>query len=239
MLAVGDVEFQKKCLGKMRDISTNQGRTILFVSHNIDAVQRLCSRCLLIDKGQLVANGDTADVVGRYLSEHCDRAQPNEWIDLSRMNRSGTGHARFVAAQYSSPNAAVASHAYTDGPLEFCLSIESDECRTIGSLAVTLYSPSGNKLVNADTVSVGQSIRLQKGRNLVKLRIHKLYLNPGVYVAGFWLANPISARRSGAEYDHVQSAFEIDVVECSSARFGLRSKSDGLVTCHFDVVDTA
>jgi lipopolysaccharide transport system ATP-binding protein len=133
----------------------------------------------------------------------------------------------------------VASHAYADGPLEFCLNIESDECRTVGSLAVTLYSLSGSKLVNADTVSLGQSISLQKGRNLVKLRIHKLYLNPGVYVVGFWLANPISARRSGGEYDHVQSAFEIDVVEYSSVRLGSRSKSDGVVTCHFDVVDAA
>jgi len=144
-----------------------------------------------------------------------------------------------VAAQYSSFNEAVAYRPYANGPLEFCLAIESDERRSVGSLAVTLYSLSGTKLVNADTVSLGQSVTLREGRNLIKVRIHKLHLNPGVYVVGLWLANPISTRHSGGEYDHVQSAFEIDVVEYSAAGFGARSKSDGVVTCSFDIVDAA
>ena len=70
VLAVGDVEFQKKCLGKMHDLAKGHGRTILFVSHNMDAIQRLCSKCLLIEDGRLVANGDTASIVARYLSHH-------------------------------------------------------------------------------------------------------------------------------------------------------------------------
>lgn len=239
VLAVGDVEFQKKCLGKMRDLAKGQGRTVLFVSHNMDAIQRLCSKCLLIEDGRLVANGDTASIVARYLSHRGDKPRPNEWIELTQMNRSGGGQARFVAAQYSSLNEALAGHPYANGPLELCLAIESDECRTVGSLGVTLYSPSGTKLVNADTISLGQSVTLREGRNLVKVRIHKLHLNPGTYVVGLWLANPISARRSGGEYDHIQSAFEIDVVENSAAGLGSRSKSDGVVSCSFDVIDDA
>jgi lipopolysaccharide transport system ATP-binding protein len=239
VLAVGDVEFQKKCLGKMHDLVKGQGRTILFVSHNMDAIQRLCSKCLLIEDGRLVANGDTATTVARYLSHHGPKAQPNEWIELARMSRAGSGQARFVAAQYSSFNEAVACYPYANGPLEFCLAVESDERRTVGSLAVMLYSPSGTKLLNADTASLGQSVTLQKGPNLVKVRIHKLHLNPGTYVLGLWLGNRISARRSGGEYDHVHSTFEIDVVEYSTAGFGSRSKSDGVVTCHFDLVDVS
>jgi len=239
VLAVGDVEFQKKCLGKMHDFAEGQGRSILFVSHNMDAIQRLCSKCLLIEDGRLVANGDTASVVARYLSHPSYKARPHEWIELTQMSRSGSGQARFVAAQYNSFNEAVACHPYPNGPLEFCLAIESDECRTVGSMGVTLYSPSGTKLVNADTISLGQSIKLREGRNLVKVRIHKLHLNPGTYVVGLWLANPISARYSGGEYDHVQSAFEIDVVEYSAAGLGSRSKSDGVVSCSFDVIDDA
>jgi len=237
VLAVGDVEFQKKCLGKMHDISRRQGRTILFVSHNMDAIQRLCSKCLMIEHGQILASGDTSAVVARYLSNHSYKGRPDEWIDLSQMDREGTGQARFMAVQYSSFNEAVACQPYSGGPLELLLAIESDAPRSIGSLAATLYSPVGTKLVNADTVCLGQTVRLRKGRNLIKLRIKKLHLNPGLYVAGLWLANPIGSRSTGGEYDHIQSAFEIDVVQHSSGGFGSARDSDGFVPCQFEVVE--
>jgi len=67
VLAVGDLAFQKKCLGKMEDVA-HGGRTVLFVSHNMNAVQRLCSSCMMLDRGQLVAYGNTPEVIVRYLS---------------------------------------------------------------------------------------------------------------------------------------------------------------------------
>lgn len=68
VLAVGDAEFQKKCLGKMDDITKKGGRTILFVSHNMAAVQNLCNRCLFIDKGKIKMIGETKKVIEKYLS---------------------------------------------------------------------------------------------------------------------------------------------------------------------------
>jgi lipopolysaccharide transport system ATP-binding protein len=67
VLAVGDVEFQKKCLGRMSDIVTKEGRTILFVSHNMDAIERLCTRGVCLDKGRVVYTGDVSSVISRYL----------------------------------------------------------------------------------------------------------------------------------------------------------------------------
>jgi len=66
VLAVGDSEFQKKCLGKMNDISKGEGRTVLFVSHNIAAINQLCNKGLLLHKGTLVANGHIKDVINKY-----------------------------------------------------------------------------------------------------------------------------------------------------------------------------
>ena len=66
VLAVGDAEFQKRCLGKMQDVAKS-GRTILFVSHNMGAVSRLCDRAILLDRGALVAQGSTSTVVESYL----------------------------------------------------------------------------------------------------------------------------------------------------------------------------
>jgi lipopolysaccharide transport system ATP-binding protein len=67
VLAVGDFEFQNKCLGKMQDVSSH-GRTVLFVSHNMAAVQALCSRCVLLNQGTVLAMGDTADIIRRFTS---------------------------------------------------------------------------------------------------------------------------------------------------------------------------
>src|SRR5204863_1446765 len=66
VLAVGDAEFQEKCLGKMRDV-TREGRTVVFVSHNLAAVRSLCTRALLLERGRLLFDGDTDDAVEHYL----------------------------------------------------------------------------------------------------------------------------------------------------------------------------
>lgn len=67
VLAVGDAEFQKKCLGRMKDVSVNDGRTVLFVSHNLTAVQNLCSRSLHMELGKVKNIGKTADILDEYL----------------------------------------------------------------------------------------------------------------------------------------------------------------------------
>jgi lipopolysaccharide transport system ATP-binding protein len=68
VLAVGDVEFQKKCLGKMEDVVSRSDRTILFVSHNMNAINRLCDRCVLLDRGHVVRDAPTAEVVQLYMN---------------------------------------------------------------------------------------------------------------------------------------------------------------------------
>ena len=67
VLAVGDADFQAKCLEKMEDVATNEGRTVVFVSHDMDAISRLCSRCILLRQGEIEESGKTADVVAIYL----------------------------------------------------------------------------------------------------------------------------------------------------------------------------
>ena len=68
VLAVGDAEFQKKCLGKMKDVSVNEGRTVLFVSHQMDAMARLCNKAILMKNGNVTEYGDTHAVINNYLS---------------------------------------------------------------------------------------------------------------------------------------------------------------------------
>src|SRR5687767_674688 len=77
VLAVGDAEFQKKCLGKMEDVSKS-GRTILFVSHNMGAIQNLCRKAILLDKGKILQNGPVVDIIQAYQSSYTGKNE-SEW----------------------------------------------------------------------------------------------------------------------------------------------------------------
>src|SRR5689334_4365061 len=88
VLAVGDAEFQKKCLGKMQDISKNEGRTVLFVSHNMQAITNLCSRAILLHKGTVVQDSITQDAVRNYLMLHASKDGAIYWDDDSALGVS-------------------------------------------------------------------------------------------------------------------------------------------------------
>jgi lipopolysaccharide transport system ATP-binding protein len=75
VLAVGDAEFQKKCLGKMGEVSKGEGRTVLFVSHNMGAITNLCSTSILLDKGQLIAQGKSVDIINKSIQNNFIRNQ--------------------------------------------------------------------------------------------------------------------------------------------------------------------
>lgn len=230
VLAVGDAEFQKKCLGKMGNVA-QEGRTVLFVSHNMNAIQRLCPQSFLFEKGQLVEQGDTNDIVAHYLSSSFYSYAPANWIDLKGMSREGIGEAFFKSVWYSSDNESLGYKPYSNGPVEFALEVESNEKRVVPSIAVTIYDQFGTKLVNVDTVAIGKMVQLKSGKNLIKFRIEQLHLKPGIYVVGLWLANS-----TGTIYDYLTSAFKIEVVDFESQQFGMRV--DGAVTCDFEFIES-
>ena len=81
VLAVGDAEFQKKCLGKMQDVRAAQGRTVLFVSHNMIAIQSLCEQAVLLERGHVKSVGPAVSVIASYLSESMESNQTAIWDD--------------------------------------------------------------------------------------------------------------------------------------------------------------
>ncbi|QFS50345.1 ABC transporter ATP-binding protein [Nostoc sphaeroides] len=93
VLAVGDVQFQKKCLGKMEDVSKNEGRTVLFVSHNLGVVHAFCSRCILLGQGTVLADDTTDKAVGTYLRT-LEKASSQSLLE--RTDRNGNGLAKLA-----------------------------------------------------------------------------------------------------------------------------------------------
>jgi homopolymeric O-antigen transport system ATP-binding protein len=96
VLAVGDAEFQKRCLGRMEDMSTG-GRTIVFVSHQMQAVTQLCNRVVLLEKGSVALDGGASEVVAQYLQEHAGAGSSRVWSDLA--NAPGDALVRLRSAR--------------------------------------------------------------------------------------------------------------------------------------------
>jgi lipopolysaccharide transport system ATP-binding protein len=85
VLAVGDAEFQKKCLGKMGDVSKGEGRTVLFVSHNMSAIDALCNKTLMLENGRVLAQGRTKDIIAMYFKSN---SQEEGLFDIGRIDDS-------------------------------------------------------------------------------------------------------------------------------------------------------
>jgi ABC-type polysaccharide/polyol phosphate transport system ATPase subunit len=232
VLAVGDVAFQKKSLGKMENVS-QQGRTVIFVSHNMNALQRLCPQSILLNHGQLVTVDKTANVIERYLSDVTSKSTgPNRPIDLSDKRRNGTGKILFESIVYTGGNPSLAYHPYANGPLDVSVNLHSKFTGPVGSLAVTVFDRYGTKLVNADSRSQGKPVNLRQGRNTVNFRIDQLHLNPGTYMIGLWAADPPSE-----VYDQINSAAVFEVVETEAEK--IRIESDGLVPVDFQILESS
>lgn len=87
VLAVGDMAFQKKCLDKMSQVSKDEGRTILYVSHNMNTIRQLCDRCIVLDHGKIVFNGDVEEAIEKYMSKGKPIDVFSQFIDLRKFER--------------------------------------------------------------------------------------------------------------------------------------------------------
>ena len=204
---------------------------MLFVSHNMSVIQRLCQRSLLLEGGRLIDDGPTTSVVARYLRDQPSVTAPDHWIDVSAAPRRGTGEARFQAVRYSSGSEEAGRQPYPDGPLTFTMEIDSDAPRSVPSFGVVFADRNGTKLVNADILSLGQELELVAGRNVVDLHIEQLHLNPGIYELTLWLGDTV-----GVGYDLVEPAFHVEVVAMEQAGFGVTPGAEyGTVTSRISV----
>ncbi|RRB06352.1 ABC transporter ATP-binding protein [Larkinella rosea] len=174
VLAVGDAEFQKKSLGKMRDVSAS-GRTILFVSHNMTAVQALCNRTLYFERGRLIEQGETNQVVASYLSKISKTKLLREWNtpeeapgnDLVRVKKIE------ILPEY------VDNQIFIDVRTPFRVRFEFWNMmdRANLNLSLHLYSMTGECIFNVGTLSQPYSRGLISGECLIPGH----FLNDGTY----------------------------------------------------------
>ena len=181
VLAVGDAEFQKKCLGKMDEVSRQHGRTVLFVSHNMEAVLRLCNRAILLESGCIRAMGDVKTVVAAYLDIHSPSPRVIDFLSYPRA-ADFLGKVRLARA---SPSDAKSSWSIPFGQsLAIDLSVDAQSSVTRVGLAIAIFSSRGFQLTCWTNKSSDVELSVRPGINTFRIVFQHLHLLPGRYRLG-------------------------------------------------------
>ena len=178
VLAVGDAAFQKKCLGKMGTFAES-GRTVLFVSHDVNAIQSLCTSAILLDHGRIAGSGPTMDVVAQYR----ESIESFQQVPLqSRQDRSGSGRVRFTSLEIMGPSEADAV-IRTGQPCRFLLSftLSADEVADDVHFAVTIADARGYPLITCASFHRGVDFPAFEKCGQVCCTVPVLPLAPGRY----------------------------------------------------------
>ncbi len=182
VLAVGDAEFQKKCLGKMQDVA-GQGRTVLFVSHNMGAVSQLCSSAILIETGRIKLIGETQKILNFYISKN--KANHRSFFEPQKENIPTSEDAKRVglflqkASLIDQKNRMNAVFNYKE-PIK--LKVEWNQTKPIPALAIgiQIYNQKQQLLSAANTLN-NDATFLQDGKHEIQAIIDPNVLNPGLY----------------------------------------------------------
>lgn len=227
VLAVGDAEFQKKCLGKMSDFA-HSGRTVLFVSHQMSAVQALCSHAVMMERGSVRSAGLKTKIIAEYIASSSQTSAVGEWLDLSKSKSAANARAWFTGLRYGSGELEAADNLYPEGPAVFDLRIESRAMVDPVYISVNLYDRFDTCLVRCENSRISIPLRLREGENRIRFRLDNLHLNPGTCRVELWMAD------GGDVLDVVPSAANVTVSDYRPEGAKWAVGDDSAVTSQFD-----
>jgi lipopolysaccharide transport system ATP-binding protein len=181
VLAVGDSEFQKKCLGKMEEITQQEGKTILFVSHNMEAIRELCSKTVLIEKGKIKAFDTTDKVLALYHHQNEEIVSSNAPIEFSSTDKNR--EITFKKIWITKSDGTVTNTINHND--DFQVNMEFDVRKEIGPVELTVTIKNSNR-INVTSASLsdafnGRTQSFKNGTHTVSARIKGNFLIPDMY----------------------------------------------------------
>jgi lipopolysaccharide transport system ATP-binding protein len=215
VLAVGDAEFQKKCLGKMKDVSKGEGRTVLFVSHNMTAVNSLCTECVYMKNGSINSFGPTNDIVDEYLrNEYHSKTA----IDFKKLKVIGDEVAILHAARIIDENGRKVEFSQLHQPIgiEFTYEVLKDGFCPVPNIHI--FTSTGIcAFISSDNIHKDLP---RKGIHTATMWIPNDFLNDETYIVNIALTTmqPIKI------HFYEQEALVFDVIEDLTLRQGDYSK---------------
>lgn len=213
VLAVGDLAFQNKCLDKMRDIS-GSGRTVLFVSHNLGAIHQLCERCILLERGRVLADGPTESVIKTYVSEGL--AEQSEY----RQAHDGRKAMNLRRAYLSKANGELCGEFRYDERIEIHIEYEVNEPIEGGVVWLSIRTAEEEAVFTSSDCDADGALlsRREPGRYETVLAMDDQWLNAGKYLVVVGIARTVPT----LNFDRVEAlSFSVlDVNTPSRMRFG-------------------
>jgi lipopolysaccharide transport system ATP-binding protein len=206
VLAVGDAQFQKKCLGKMQTVAAKDGRTVLFVSHHMPSIQRLCNRVILLAGGQIKLIGSTDQVVPSYLA---NAASVGSSVDLSSMpenKRRGNGVARFTRVELFSSDGRAVQEIRQGEPMVVRLHIEAKARIDQVLFGFSFVSADGTEIMGTTAHDGGIPNHLETGFHIFNCTITPMILCPGRYYIR------AAIFRHSEAFDHIDEMIGFDVL---------------------------
>ncbi|MBP5787665.1 MAG: ABC transporter ATP-binding protein [Kiritimatiellae bacterium] len=208
VLAVGDASFQKKCLGKMGDVS-REGRTVLFVSHNMGAIRSLCAKAAILKAGQLVSAGPAAEQVAAYLRDLDQDAQMPLQL---RTDRNGDGSFRLqrIIAKDLETGSTASLCAGNPVSITFYFSRKGNASSTAAFGFSCFRAGSGEKIFHVDSFQQNIAFNHLPASGTVTCTISQMFLVPGRYLLDVFVH---ATSGKPTMFDRVHSAYSFDVVD--------------------------
>jgi lipopolysaccharide transport system ATP-binding protein len=184
VLAVGDAEFQKKCLGKMQDLSKDEGRTVIFVSHSMETVLQLCNRCIMLQQGVIKKNGTPAETIDYYLS---NQKLQDAVIDLTAVIRHGIfdlkQNVRFKSVKLDNIDNAPWQIKYKQTlSFTFCIEVINDIDEL--EIGIGIFTVNDFEILSSLSTDSESIEHLEKGTYSFDFSFPDLNLLPGIYKIG-------------------------------------------------------
>jgi lipopolysaccharide transport system ATP-binding protein len=205
VLAVGDADFQEKCINKMNSVS-KQGRTVLFVSHNMTSVMQLCSRGILLENGLLTYQNDIRSVIDTYLKKNTFGAESS--FDLAAFNsRTGSGRIKFTKLEIFNQHKPDKNFLIGDDMI-LHLTLESQYEIPGVAIAIQLYDRNEQILSNIENIDSDFIVPAFYGTKTFEISFKNLNFYPNTYKLGFWAGTP-----DGSEtYDYIKFCADFNIL---------------------------
>jgi lipopolysaccharide transport system ATP-binding protein len=186
VLAVGDAEFQRRCLGRMSEVARS-GRTVIFVSHNLSSIARLCPRTVLLDHGTVAAIGPSRDVIGRYLARG---GGDSSWDLREWREREGTGRARIVKLEVlDATGASLVSAVRFGHDFRLRIHFESSEAISSPAAGMALLTETEERVFLSSTLDAHVDIATLPPQGSIDCIVHAPNVLPGTYHFEVWLTD--------------------------------------------------
>lgn len=206
VLAVGDAEFQKKALGKMKDVSGKEGRTVLFVSHNMGAIRSLCSKALILKNGTNTFLGDVENAVADYLK---NQANGNNLTLENRKDREGDGRFRFTSINIFNEKNQETDSLFCNEAATFEIHFKHHDI-DVSKVMVTIGIKDQNNELIAFFSFDEMGFKLNDSNNVLRLEVPHLALRPGQY--SLWLFASYISTAPSDFCDVIDNAAEITIL---------------------------